>query len=149
MPHALFQELRITPEIAGYDEMISKLFLGVIDSKLETDEQLRAFLEPYSPPAPPPPVTVRRTRGSRKGGEAKNKVAAEAAFDDEPPELDEEEVADVVEEEDGDSQVSLPPAPKKIVAVAKKAGSDASEGEAKAPGSQKPGAPVDVYKRQV
>jgi tRNA nucleotidyltransferase/poly(A) polymerase len=142
VPHALFQELRITPEIARYDEMISRLFLGVIDSKLETDEQLRVFLEPYSPPAPPPPVTVRRTRGSRKGGEAKNKVAAEAAFDDEPPELDEEEVADVVEEEDGDSQVSLPPAPKKIVAVAKKAGSDASEGEAKAPGSQKPGAPV-------
>ena len=145
VPHALFQELRITPEIAGYDEMISKLFLGVIDSKLETDEQLRAFLEPYSPPAPPPPVTVRRTRGSKKAGEAKNKVAAEAAFDDEPLELDEEEAAEVVEEEDGDSQVSLPPAPpaaKKIVAVAKKAGSEVSAGGAKAPGPQRPGAPA-------
>ncbi len=145
VPHALFQELRITPEIAGYEEMISQLFLGVIDSKLETDEQLRAFLEPYSPPAPPPPVTVRRTRGSKKAGEAKNKVAAETAFDDEPLELDEEEAAEVVEEDEGDSQVSLPPAPpaaKKIVAVAKKAGSEASAGGAKVPGPQKPGAPA-------
>ncbi len=50
IPHALLQELRITPEVPGYDEMISGLFLGVIDGKLETDEQLRAFLEPYSPP---------------------------------------------------------------------------------------------------
>jgi tRNA nucleotidyltransferase (CCA-adding enzyme) len=145
VPHALFQELRITPEIAGYEEMISHLFLGVIDGKLETDEQLRAFLEPYSPPAPPPPVTVRRTRGSKKAGEAKNKVAAEAAFDDEPLELDDEEPADAVEEDDGDSQVSLPPPPpaaKKIVVAAKKTlpASEASEGGAKAPGTSKPGA---------
>ena len=55
VPHALLQELRITPEVPGYDEMMSRLFLGVIDGKLETEEQLRAFLEPYSPPAPPPP----------------------------------------------------------------------------------------------
>ena len=80
VPHALLQELRITPEVPGYDEMISRLFLGVIDGNLETEEQLRAFLEPYSPPAPPPPVTVRRTRGSRKTGEAKNKIPIEAAF---------------------------------------------------------------------
>jgi tRNA nucleotidyltransferase (CCA-adding enzyme) len=148
VPHALFQELRITPEIDGYQEMISLLFLGVIDGKLETDEQLRAFLEPYSPPAPPPPVTIRRTRGSKKAGEAKNKVAVEAAFDDEPLELDEEEAADVVEgegeEDDGDSQVSLPPPPpaaKKILAAAKKTLPDgeASEGGAKAPGTSKPG----------
>jgi tRNA nucleotidyltransferase (CCA-adding enzyme) len=143
VPHALFQELRITPEVAGYEEMISQLFLGVIDSNLETDEQLRAFLEPYSPPAPPPPVTVRRSRGSKKAGEAKNKVSVEAAFDGESLELDEEEAVDVVEEEDGDSQVSLPPAPpapKKIAPVAKKAlpESETSEGGAKAPFAHKP-----------
>ncbi len=119
IPHALLQELRITPEVPGYDEMISGLFLGVIDGKLETDEQLRAFLEPYSPPAPPPPVTVRRTRGSKKSGEAKAKVpveevaeeaAEEAAFDGEPLELDEEEAIDEIdEEEDGEPEDSFPP----------------------------------------
>ena len=122
IPYALFQEMRITPEIAGYEEMLRELFYGVIDGKLDTDEQLRAFLEPYSPPAPPPPVTVRRTRGSRKN-ESKAKVVAEADFDGEAPELDEDEVAeepveiaDDAEDEDEDEEepeVELPPAPKK------------------------------------
>src|SRR3984957_4232353 len=118
IPHALLQELRITSEVPGYDEMISSLFLGVIDGKLETEEQLRAFLEPYSPPAPPPPVTVRRTRGAKKDGEAKSRIPVEAAFEGEgePLELDDEEPLDEVEdeeEEDGEPAVSLPPAPKK------------------------------------
>jgi tRNA nucleotidyltransferase/poly(A) polymerase len=116
IPYALLQELRITPEVPGYDEMISRLFLGVIDGNLETEEQLRAFLEPYSPPAPPPPVTVRRTRGSRKTGEAKNKIPLEAAFDADALELDEEEAGEEVveesEEEEGEPPVSLLPVAK-------------------------------------
>src|SRR5271156_3597007 len=124
IPYALLQELRITPEVPGYDEMMSGLFLGVIDGKLETDEQLRAFLEPYSPPAPPPPVTVRRTRGSRKGGEAKSKIPLEAAFDGDAGdalELDDEELVDEAEDdEETEPTVSLPPPPKKIVVAAKK-----------------------------
>jgi tRNA nucleotidyltransferase (CCA-adding enzyme) len=132
IPYALFQEMRITPEIPGYDEMMAGLFLGVIDGELETDEQLRAFLEPYSPPAPPPPVTVKRTRGSRKSGESR-KVAAEASFDGEgegadgePSDLDEdsgEESADDIEldgdgdGEDEDSEPPMaPPPPKKAAA---------------------------------
>ena len=126
IPHALLQELRITPEVPGYDEMISRLFLGVIDGNLETEEQLRAFLEPYSPPAPPPPVTVRRTRGSKKSGE-KSKVPVEAAFDgdaDEVLPLDEEEPAEepieeVEDDDEGDSE-SLPPAAKKAAPAARK-----------------------------
>jgi tRNA nucleotidyltransferase (CCA-adding enzyme) len=128
IPHALLQELRITPEVPGYDEMISRLFLGVIDGNLETEEQLRAFLEPYSPPAPPPPVTVRRTRGSRRSGE--KKVLVEAAFDgdaDDVLPLDEEEaveepIEDLEEEEEADSEpaVSLPPAAKKAAPAPKK-----------------------------
>ena len=124
VPHALFQELRITPEVPRYDEMISGLFLGVIDGKLESEEQLRAFLEPYSPPAPPPPVTIRRSRGSKKTGEAKGKVPVEAAFEGEPLELDDEELVDEVEDEETEPSVSLPPPPKKVVAVAKKAPSE-------------------------
>jgi tRNA nucleotidyltransferase (CCA-adding enzyme) len=137
IPHALLQELRITPELPGYDEMIGRLFLGVIDQELETEEQLRAFLEPYSPPAPPPPVTVRRTRGSRKG--ADKKAPVEVAFDgdaDADPEveadadadvdaldLDDEEVAEDVGEEiedEDDSEVSLPPVVKKSTPAPKK-----------------------------
>ena len=128
IPHALLQELRITPEVPGYDEMISQLFLGVIDGKLETDEQLRAFLEPYSPPAPPPPVTVRRTRGSRKSAEAKSKIPLEeAALDLEPSELDEE-----VEEEEGEPEVSLPPAARKSATASRKSASEP------APAAEKP-----------
>jgi tRNA nucleotidyltransferase (CCA-adding enzyme) len=129
IPHALLQELRITPEVQGYDEMISRLFLGVIDGDLETEEQLRAFLEPYSPPAPPPPVTVRRTRSSKKSGE-KSKVLVEAAFDgdadaDNALQLDEDEVAeepieDVEDEDEGEPLVSLPPAAKKGAPALKK-----------------------------
>jgi tRNA nucleotidyltransferase/poly(A) polymerase len=130
IPHALLQELRITPEVPGYDEMISRLFLGVIDGNLETEEQLRAFLEPYSPPAPPPPVTVRRTRGSRKSGE-KSKALAEPSFDGDAEDalpLDEEEaveepIEDLEDEEEGESEppVSLPPAAKKAAPAPKKA----------------------------
>jgi tRNA nucleotidyltransferase (CCA-adding enzyme) len=136
IPHALLQELRITPEVPGYDEMISRLFLGVIDGILETDEQLRAFLEPYSPPAPPPPVTVRRTRGSKKTGE-KSKVPVEAAFDgdaDDALQLDEDEAAeepieDVDDEDDGDSEppVTLPPAAKKSAPAAKKSPAESQQ----------------------
>ena len=121
VPHALFQELRITPEVPGYEEMLSLLFLGIIDGKLESEEQLRAFLEPYSPPAPPPPVTVRRTRGSKKSGEAKKIAVEEAAFDGDALELDDDEatedVADEPDEDDG--ELPIPPAPKKTVAAKK------------------------------
>lgn len=143
VPHALLQELRITPEVPGYDEMISGLFLGVIDGKLESEEQLRAFLEPYSPPAPPPPVTIRRSRGSKKTGEAKGKIAveaAEAAFEGEPLELDDEELVDEVEDEEAEPTVSLPLPPKKIVAAAKKAPAEIEP--AVAPKPQSPPAKV-------
>jgi tRNA nucleotidyltransferase (CCA-adding enzyme) len=143
VPHALLQELRITPEVPGYEEMISGLFLGVIDGKLETDEQLRAFLEPYSPPAPPPPVTVRRTRGSKKGGEAKSKIPVEdAAFDGEPLELDDEEAIEEVEDEEGEPEDSFEPPPKKSAPAPKKGVSESGNGAPKAQATPKAEAPV-------
>jgi tRNA nucleotidyltransferase (CCA-adding enzyme) len=125
IPHALFQEMRITPEVPGYDEMISGLFLGTIDGKLETEEQLRAFLAPYSPPAPPPPVTVRRTRGSKKSAEPKAKIPEEAVFDSEPVDLDEEDVPDEADDDEDSHDDNLedgpPPPPRKSAAAPAKA----------------------------
>ena len=65
IPHALMQEMRITPELASYGEITHAVFLKLIDGKLTTPEEMRAFLEPYSPPAPPPQVTIKRTRVKR------------------------------------------------------------------------------------
>ncbi len=144
IPHALLQELRITPEVPGYDEMISRLFLGVIDGDLETEEQLRAFLEPYSPPAPPPPVTVRRTRGSRKTAEAKNKIPIEAAFDADADALDldeeepGEELVEESEEEEGEPPVNLPPVAKKSAPATRKSPPETMP----VPQTAKPSAPV-------
>ncbi len=80
IPYVLMQEMRITPEIAGYDELIEKLFFELMDGKLGTIEEMKAFLEPYSPPAPPPPVHLRRPRAAKKEPKApKPRKKAEAA----------------------------------------------------------------------
>lgn len=62
IPHVLMAEMRITPELPNYLELVQKIFLELIDGKLTTPEEQRAFLEPFSPPAPPPPVSIKRTR---------------------------------------------------------------------------------------
>lgn len=84
IPSTLMLEMRIKPGIPGYDAMLQEMFLAAIDGKLETEEQMKAFLEPYSPPAPPPPVSVRRSRSSRKSeskaaSRAQSRSASEAA----------------------------------------------------------------------
>src|SRR5208337_5223334 len=48
------------------------VFLQLLDGKLATPEEARAFLEPHSPPAPPPQITIKRPRVKR-GAEAKLK----------------------------------------------------------------------------
>lgn len=78
IPYALMQEMRITPELSGYQELLKNLFFALIDGRLGTEEEMRAFLEPYSPPAPPPPVTIRRPRAPKKAAEPKVKAAAPA-----------------------------------------------------------------------
>lgn len=79
IPHALMHEMRITPELPAYKEIAHSIFLELIDGKLKTPEEMRAFLEPHSPPAPPPQITIKRSR-ARRASEAKLK---EAAFEDE------------------------------------------------------------------
>jgi tRNA nucleotidyltransferase/poly(A) polymerase len=96
IPYVMMQEMRITPELAGYDELLDKLFFELMDGKLSTPEEMKAYLEPYSPPAPPPPVHLRRPRAAKKDakppksrkkavaaveGEATDAVASAAAGD--------------------------------------------------------------------
>ncbi len=66
MPYALMQEMRILPELPDYEGLLEKLFFELMDGKLTTPEEMKAFLEPYSPPAPPPPVNLRRARTAKK-----------------------------------------------------------------------------------
>jgi tRNA nucleotidyltransferase (CCA-adding enzyme) len=108
IPHALMQEMRITPELAAYSEILHAVFLELIDGRLTTPEEFRAFLEPHSPPAPPPHVAIKRPRAKR-GGEAKMK---EHAYDDEDSEdgSDEDEDLDDLggDEDDIGLGLSLP-----------------------------------------
>lgn len=90
IPIALLLEMRITPQLPGYQEIVQEIFFQLIDGKLQTEDEMRAFLEPHSPPAPPPPVSIKRTRG--KKAEAKFKVEDEEDEDDDKrPGLDEDE----------------------------------------------------------
>jgi tRNA nucleotidyltransferase/poly(A) polymerase len=66
IPYQLMQEMRITPALPGYDALIEQLFFAVMDGKLDTPEATKAFLEPFSPPAPPPPVNMRRRAVKRE-----------------------------------------------------------------------------------
>jgi tRNA nucleotidyltransferase/poly(A) polymerase len=97
IPYALMLELRITPELPGYADLVKTIFLQLIDGGLTTNEEIRALLEPHSPPAPPPPVTIKRTR-AKKGADAK----AKARLDDDEDEDSDDIAGDDDEEEDDD-----------------------------------------------
>ncbi|WP_433964736.1 CCA tRNA nucleotidyltransferase [Tunturiibacter gelidiferens] len=82
LPYALMQEMRIVPELPGYGELLDKLFFELMDGKLGTIEEMKAYLEPYSPPAPPPPVHLRRPRVAKKDAKpAKSRKKAAAVED--------------------------------------------------------------------
>ena len=100
IPYALMQEMRIRPELPNYNEIVHAIFLQLIDGKLETPETMRAFLEPYSPPAPPPQQTYKRTRAKR-GAEAKVKETFEEEEGEEDLEEDLEDLAAGDEDEIG------------------------------------------------
>jgi len=100
VPYALMAEMRITPELPGYQDLVKTIFLQLIDGGLTTNEEIRALLEPHSPPAPPPPVTIKRTR-AKKGADAK----AKARMDDEDEDADGLDGDE--DEEDGDDLDSL------------------------------------------
>ena len=102
------QEMRIVPELAGYDELLETLFFELMDDKLQTPEEMKAFLEPFSPPAPPPPVSTRRPRAPKKESKAKARakkaIVVDAGTDGDGQELtgELEEVLTEALESDGD-----------------------------------------------
>jgi tRNA nucleotidyltransferase (CCA-adding enzyme) len=75
IPYQVMQEMRITPDLPVYNELLDKLFFAIMDAKLETPEAIKAFLEPYSPPAPPPPPSLRRRPVKRETKAPKAKKA--------------------------------------------------------------------------
>jgi tRNA nucleotidyltransferase (CCA-adding enzyme) len=87
MPYTLMQEMRIVPELPEYDQLLEKLFFELMDGKLTTPEEMKAFLEPYSPPAPPPPVSMRRPRAAKKDARPAKSRAKKAAPADETEEV--------------------------------------------------------------
>jgi hypothetical protein len=86
IPYTLMQEMRITPDLPVYTELIEKLFFAIMDAKLETPEATRAFLEPYSPPAPPPPPNLRRRPAKRESRATKKAPKAPKAATPAPAE---------------------------------------------------------------
>jgi tRNA nucleotidyltransferase/poly(A) polymerase len=108
IPYAQMQEMRITPELANYNEIIHQIFLQLIDGKLNTPEEIKAFLEPYSPPAPPPQITIKRSRAKRA------EKIKEKSFDDEEESEDggdDEEDLDAIgsgDDEDEELDLKLP-----------------------------------------
>jgi tRNA nucleotidyltransferase (CCA-adding enzyme) len=117
IPYQLMQEMRITPALPGYNELVETLFFAVMDGKLDTPEAARAFLEPYSPPAPPPPVNVRRRAVKREAKVAKprSKKAAAQAVD----EVDLAAAGETVTQVSAPAKAAAPA--KKVEPVAKKA----------------------------
>lgn len=104
IPYAQMQEMRITPELANYNEILHQIFLQLIDGKLTTPEETKAFLEPYSPPAPPPQITIKRSRAKRA------EKIKEKSFDEEEEESedggdDEEDLDDIGGGGDDDDEV--------------------------------------------
>jgi tRNA nucleotidyltransferase (CCA-adding enzyme) len=107
IPTTLMAEMRITPELPDYGKVAEALFFQFMDGKLQTDEEIRKFLEPFSPPAPPPPVVIRRPRGRRAEPkfEEDEELEMPAARSGDLDEAEEEEE----QEESGGDDLAIPP----------------------------------------
>jgi tRNA nucleotidyltransferase/poly(A) polymerase len=125
IPYTLMQEMRITPDLPGYDDLVQQIFFALMDGKLDTPEAAKAFLEPFSPPAPPPPVNMRRRAVKRETKPAKprSKKAAAAVVQDEAEDLSGAAVA---------AEESAAPVPAAKAAKAAKAPAPPAKAPAKA-----------------
>jgi len=102
VPYALMLEMRITPELPGYADLVKTIFLQLIDGGLTTTDEMKALLEPHSPPAPPPPVTIKRTR-AKKGADAKSKARASEDDDEDADDMGGDDDDEDEEDDDLDS----------------------------------------------
>ena len=106
LPYLQMQEMRITPNLPVYNELLDKIFFELMDNKLQTPEEMKAYLEPFSPPAPPPPVHLRRPRALKKA-------------DTKPPRKKKEKVVAAVEGDVAAVAVPAEAAPQKAAKTAK------------------------------
>jgi len=121
IPTMLMQEMRITPDLQGYDALVQEIFFALIDGKLGTEEEMRAFLEPHSPPAPPPPVSIRRTRAKKMARIEEEDIEHPAV------EVDGDDLGEEQDEEEAEESVKLPPVKKAVAAKAAKSGTPAAK----------------------
>lgn len=63
LPFPEMAELRITPQLPEYPEIMEKAFLLLMDGRLRSHSEIMSFLKPYEPPPPPPPPPPKRGRG--------------------------------------------------------------------------------------
>jgi tRNA nucleotidyltransferase (CCA-adding enzyme) len=63
LPFPEMAEMRITPLLPEYPELMEKAFLLLLDGKLRSHTEIINFLKPYEPPPPPPPPAPKRGRG--------------------------------------------------------------------------------------
>ena len=104
IPYAQMLEMRITPELPAYKEIIHQVFLQLIDGNLNSPEEIKAFLEPHSPPAPPPQITIKRSRARRGVEKIKEKSFDE---EEESEEGGEEEDLDDIGGGDDEEEIDL------------------------------------------
>jgi tRNA nucleotidyltransferase/poly(A) polymerase len=147
IPYLLMQELRITPELPGYADLVQNIFLELIDGHLTTPEEMRAYLEPHSPPAPPPQVAIKRTRARRAEAKIKEQV-----FDEEE-EGEEGLLPDDIEPVGDDEELGLGAIPKGALEAEEGDEDESDEDEdedgekqAAPSGKNKPAAPAPAKK---
>ncbi|MDE1161817.1 MAG: CCA tRNA nucleotidyltransferase [Acidobacteriaceae bacterium] len=146
IPYATMQEMRITPDLPAYAELMDKLFFAIMDAQLETPEAIKAFLEPYSPPAPPP-VNLRRRPVKRETKPSKKKASRVVVA---VAESDQDATEESLAPEAAASETSKPTkaaakpekAPAKVAAVAKKVAAPAKVVAPAKPAAKQPVVPT-------
>jgi tRNA nucleotidyltransferase (CCA-adding enzyme) len=133
IPTTLMLEMRITPDLPGYDALVQEIFFALMDGKLTTEEEMRAFLEPHSPPAPPPPVNIRRARAKKAARvEEEDHDEHENHDHDDDVDHDHDDEHEHDDDEDDEASIKLAPAKKAVAAKAVKSGVTGKAGKAAA-----------------